>query len=192
MTSLTRRFLIPVFGLCAVTLSLSACSDARRAFGWEKAPPDEFEVVQRAPLSLPPDYQLRPPVAGVPRPQEDAPRETARAVLTGAAASRAPSTQIDGPGRTAGEVALLRRAGADQANPEIRQVVNQETSAVIAADKGFVNRLLFWQDSAKDEELNAPQEAKRLKENQALGQPANTGEPPLIQRKKKGWLEGIF
>jgi hypothetical protein len=32
--------------------------------------PDEFEVVQRAPLTIPPDFDLRPPKPGSPRPQE--------------------------------------------------------------------------------------------------------------------------
>ena len=44
-----------------VSLSVSGCSEARRAMGFEKQPPDEFQVVQRAPLALPPEFSLRPP-----------------------------------------------------------------------------------------------------------------------------------
>ena len=35
-------------------------------FGPGQAPPDEFQVVRRAPLILPPDYSLRPPEPGAP------------------------------------------------------------------------------------------------------------------------------
>jgi hypothetical protein len=35
---------------------VSGCSDVRRAIGEEKSSPDEFEVVIRAPLSLPPGF----------------------------------------------------------------------------------------------------------------------------------------
>ena len=59
-------------------LVLSACQDAKRALGYEKMPPDEFQVVQRAPLSMPPDFSLRPPQPGATRPQEGTTREQAR------------------------------------------------------------------------------------------------------------------
>ena len=35
-------------------------------------------------------------------------------------------------------------------------------------------------------------EQKRLQENQALGQPTDAGETPIIERKKKGLFEGVF
>ena len=37
-------------------LGLSACSDMRRSIGKEKSKPDEFQVVVRPPLSLPPGF----------------------------------------------------------------------------------------------------------------------------------------
>ena len=51
------------------SLTLSGCSDARRALGYDKSAPDEFAVVSRAPLSQPPDLTLRPPTPGAVRPQ---------------------------------------------------------------------------------------------------------------------------
>ena len=39
-----------------LTAGLSACSDFRRAIGEGKSAPDEFQVVVRAPLSLPPGF----------------------------------------------------------------------------------------------------------------------------------------
>ncbi len=38
----------------------SACSDFKRTIGSEKSSPDEFEVVVRPPLSLPPQFSSRP------------------------------------------------------------------------------------------------------------------------------------
>jgi hypothetical protein len=40
--------------------SLSGCSDFRRAVGMEKSAPDEFQVVVRPPLSLPPGFTDKP------------------------------------------------------------------------------------------------------------------------------------
>ena len=41
-------------------IGLAGCSDFRRATGKEKSSPDEFEVVVRPPLSLPPGFSDRP------------------------------------------------------------------------------------------------------------------------------------
>ena len=78
--SVVIRVALLATGLC---LGLSACSEVRRTLGYEKQPPDEFQVVQRAPLSLPPDYKLRPPTPGAVRPQERDPRDPARRAHTG-------------------------------------------------------------------------------------------------------------
>ena len=43
-----------------ILLFMSACSDFRRAIGTEKSSPNEFEVITRPPLSLPPDFMERP------------------------------------------------------------------------------------------------------------------------------------
>ena len=44
----------------ALLVGLPGCSDFRRAVGTEKSSPDEFEVVVRPPLSLPPGFSDRP------------------------------------------------------------------------------------------------------------------------------------
>ena len=50
-------------------LIVTGCDGAREAIGIGKQSPDEFAIVTRAPLSMPPDYGLRPPQPGVDRPQ---------------------------------------------------------------------------------------------------------------------------
>ena len=52
---------LPVFTLLGRFLFIcSSCSDFKRAIGSEKSSPDEFEVVVRPPLSLPPQFSSRP------------------------------------------------------------------------------------------------------------------------------------
>ncbi len=43
--------------------------------------PDEFAVESRAPLTIPPDFDLRPPQPGAPRPQEKSSDQLARQVM---------------------------------------------------------------------------------------------------------------
>jgi len=77
MTMLARATLVAMLAC----LALSGCGETRRALGYDKTPPDEFTVVSRAPLSQPPDYALRPPDPGAPRPQDGGVRDQARQVL---------------------------------------------------------------------------------------------------------------
>lgn len=170
----------------ALTIALAGCSEAKKAIGWDKAPPDEFAVVARAPLSVPPDFQLRPPAPGTVRPQEGTPREQARGALTG-------SRSLEVAGRSQGEMALLQKSGSDRAEPDIRSVVNRELNATVEADRGFADRLIFWRKpDPTGTVLDPNKEAQRLRSNQALNLPVTEGDTPMIKRRKKGWLEGIF
>lgn len=80
-------------GLAAIALlvGLGGCGETRQALGLDKDPPDEFQVVSRAPLSMPPDFYLRPPEPGAPRPQEGTPRTQAETVIFGETAARTES-----------------------------------------------------------------------------------------------------
>jgi hypothetical protein len=176
-----------------LTITLSGCGETRRALGYDKAPPDEFTVVSRAPLSQPPDFTLRPPKPGAPRPQEGTTSDQARSALVGAAALR---PAIGEPARgdaSQGEQVLLTKAGAERANPNIRRLVDEETANLVDADKSFGDKILFWQEKTPPGEIvDASKEARRLQENSATGQPVTNGDTPQLIRRKKGWLDGIF
>lgn len=172
-------------------LALSGCGETRRALGYDKAPPDEFTVVSRAPLSQPPDYSLRPPSPGAPRPQDGTTRDQAALILKNSSNRNAAAVQF--AGRSEGEQALLTKAGADKALPGIRKTVNEETTSLIEADKSFTDKILFWQDKPPPGEAVDPQkESERLRQNSAEGKPVTDGQTPQIVREQKGWLEGIF
>ena len=52
-----------IIGLVAMTAALSACSNlTKEKLGLSNKAPNEFMVMSRAPLSLPPEYDLRPVV----------------------------------------------------------------------------------------------------------------------------------
>ncbi|MDO8605038.1 MAG: DUF3035 domain-containing protein [Phaeospirillum sp.] len=170
-------------------LVLSACQDAKRALGYEKMPPDEFQVVQRAPLSMPPDFTLRPPQPGATRPQEGTTRDQARKVITG----QRMGTPIATEGRTSGDLVLLKRVGADSIQPDIRVLVNKENQSLLEADKSFSDRIIFWRKAdPPGASVDPAKETQRLRENQALGKSVSDGETPQIERRKKAWLEGVF
>ena len=115
--------------------ALVGCQSTKQALGITKVVPDEFRVVSMAPLVVPPDYSLRPPAPGEPRPQELQPESQARVALLGAQAA---------VNRTEGETLLVSKAGGDHADPLIRYVVDDEFGAIAHKDPGFASWVIFW------------------------------------------------
>lgn len=176
--------------LAALTsaLALAACSGDQltRTFGLTRDAPDEFQVTTRAPLSMPPDFTLRPPQPGAGRPQELSGSEQAQAALV-------PDSVNVVPGRASslGQQALVAAAGRP-APANIRSEVNSE-AAVDAPNRSFADRLMFWRpDTPAGTAVDPAREAQRIRQNAALGQPVDSGDTPIIQRSKLGFLGNLF
>ncbi len=99
-----------------------------------------------------------------------------------------PATQS----RSAGELSLLKAAGADNVELDIRALVNEEADS-LREDRGFLEALVFWRDREEPGVIvNAQGEVKRLRENSALGKDVTVGETPTIERREKALFEGLF
>ena len=187
--------------LALLVMGLSGCSDTRKALGIDKAPPDEFSVVAGAPLTMPPDFNLRPPRSPSDKPPSETAAQTGRQTVFRASDAKGPAKVggspligANGAPISAGEQALIAKAGASSADPSIRQQVDKDTAQINADNSGgFVDSLLFWREPPPPGEAVDPsREAQRLRENAALGKPASVGDTPQIQRTQRAWLEGIF
>lgn len=168
--------------------ALAGCNSDQffRTVGLVHDVPDEFTVTTRAPLAMPPDFALNPPRPGVPRPQEQSERQQAEQALV-------PQTALGGPpaGNTPGQQALVQAAGPP-APGDIKTQVDEEAQRN-RPSQGFFDKLRFWQKPAPPGIVVDPEkEAQRLRENAALGQSQESGDTPIIQPKKRAWLEGIF
>ncbi len=195
---MTRTLRLCTFAAAACLLA-TGCTDTRRALGLEKVQPDEFAVVSRAPLTLPPDFTLRPPDSKGPRapsaitPTEQARQTVFRAPVPVAETPDAAGTNAKHSNLSPGETALLTRAGATNADPKIRQIVNQENTQLLERDHSFIDQLVFWQPAPEPGTVvDAEKEAQRLRENAALGKPTTGSDSPSIERKRRALLEGIF
>lgn len=186
-----QRFLAT--GLCTAVLAgaLSGCDSTRKAFGGGKNAPDEFVVYKRPPLSLPPEYGLRPPAPGAAKLQTVTPADDAKTALLGN--STQPAAARPAAGTSRGLQSLMAKTGADAADPGIRRLVNQESSVLAEEDQLFINKLIFWVDDKHDPGtvVDPKKEQQRIMSNQALGKPINEGEIPQIKRKpgRKGLLD---
>ncbi len=175
--------------LLGATSLLSACgsgNDLARNFGFVRDAPDEFTVTTQAPLSMPPDYALRPPRPGAARPQSRSERLQAAEALDPQIALSDPQTGI-----SPGQQALIAQAGPP-APANVRGQVDRQALAD-QPSPGFVDRLMFWRAPRQAGEVVDPQqETDRLRRDSALGQNPATGPTPIIRNQSKGLLEGLF
>ena len=119
------------FTLVLPALALGGCS----IFGSKQQSLDEFAVARNAPLVIPPDYTLTPPVAGTVSSTAESAQSQAVEALFGGPAPRSQT-----------ETSLLESAGRDRAalgarsiagDPETRVVdKGQTTLAIINAPEG--------------------------------------------------------
>jgi len=191
--------------LSVSALSLAACGDStKRALGLERTAPDEFAIVPRAPLSQPPDFKLRPPRPGAEDLTTLSTREQASQAVfrgdddtrnrAGTSGNAGPTIQAAPRGavtsNTAGESALLSRAGATETDPLIRAQVDRESSVLVEENENFVRSLLGLKQDSPAAVVDAPAEARRLREAQALGvPPSEGGQTPTIERTNNSLLK---
>lgn len=173
---MSRVLKIALLG-CAIG-SLVACTSIRNAAGLGKVQPDEFSVVSKAPLIIPPDYNLRPPTPGSAPINEVPPSQAAQAALfEGSVQDGAQNLPAGAFSR--GEQALLLAAHVERANPGIRQQLQSDEAAMQGADDSFTNSLLFWQEpQTSDSPVNPAA---------ATGTP--TTQQPAPQEDSGGWFD---
>ena len=192
---ISRRMIARLSGTALAAVFLAGCGGGvGDALGLGKSPPDEFAIVTKAPLAIPPDYSLRPPQPGAPPRASRSPQDMAQGALyPGRDAGGISSGMLGAPGGTPGEVALLESAGAMNASPEVRRLIESEYRSLVEANRSFADRIIFWRDAGPPANpVDAAAERQRLRQNDALGAPVTEGETPRIEPRERGLLEDIF
>jgi hypothetical protein len=193
-----RKQMVRIVILAAGAVALMGCQAFREASGLSKDSPDEFAVVTKAPLIMPPDYNLRPPRDGAPPTNQVAPTDTAQAALFDPNDPNAPKPAASEISES--EKQLLAAANATNPDPSIRQQVASDGRAMEAADDAFTQKVLFWQDKGPEgTNVDADAEARRLDAQKNGGQPAatparrkKTNDSATIDKKdddKGGWFD---
>lgn len=190
-------------------LVLTACSggEMRQTLGLDRKAPDEFVVYARPPLSVPPEFDLKPPRPGEEGPHSVSTEAQARKALLGTQAKPSsldgmdadpavatavvPVLEADAP--SAAQSSFLKKAGAEKADPNIRADLRQD---VIAAPEKKKKAQSLYEELVEDEKtepvIDAKKEAERLRRNKDEGKPANDGEVPVEDTKPKSLIDRIF
>ena len=131
-----RKALTALLAVSAVATSGCAMLAGKRAT------PDEFAVARNAPLIIPPDFTLAPPVAGT------------QGLTAGEAQQQALDAIFGGPApRSAAETSLLDQAGRSDAPIGIRSTVWDPDTRIV--DKGATTLQILSAPAANTEVASA-------------------------------------
>ena len=176
------RQMIKISALAALGLTVTGCASTSKRLGLKTSAPNEFNILTKAPLVVPPEYNLRPPRIGESSAENNYTQEAARKALIG---------DIDSAEPSQGEMLLLAKSGAPRANQEIRVVIDGQNS-VERKTKDFSDRVLFWNNGSYVENagtpLDAEAEAKRL---QAIRSATGGGQVTISRRPGGAKLPGL-
>jgi hypothetical protein len=178
------RFIPLILASCAA-LVLSGCSETREALDLNAAPPDEFAVVDHPPLTMPPDFSLRPPRPGeTSTVQSILPARTAAQALYGEDKMEAvPGQGVSSLGQekiSSAEQALVASSGAVAADPKIRSTLDRESNEVVA-NRRLIDALLFRDAKpAPATTVDPIAERKRLEEVKDKNLPVTSGATPVM------------
>lgn len=188
--------------LLPLVASLTACDgqEIRETVGLTRTAPDEFVVVSRPPLSVPPDFDLKPPRPGEVRAAESTERQAKKLILKDEGnhaatieelepASKSVETAIDpvvtSEAKSSAESTFLDKFGAEKADPEIRKKLGADVLAPkdTSKEKSLYDKII---KSESDDEpvVDAKKEAARIRTNKEKGKPINKGKVPEAEQNK--------
>ena len=166
-----------LIAVSACVLALAGCSSMRDWAGLAKKSPDEFAVTTKAPLVIPPDFNLRPPVPGAPPANTVAPTVGAQQALFNTSDPQAVASTMTGHYSEA-EKLLLANAGVQNSDPAIRARITGDLRAVQNADRSFTDRILGMSAT--------PDTGDPVNGDAQVNKAANK---PVAKKKSSGWFD---
>lgn len=203
-----------ILSLSCSILALTSCSgtSVKDTLGIGRRAPDEFKVVSRPPLSVPPQFNLRPPSATASSPTAvradkqaqsiiigrednnntfDLSKTNADTAITPVESENLPKTKTKPTNKTSNssESAFMKNIGTNQADPTVRNTLIEQN---IAAEEKR-EEAAWWDFSSKKTEkkdplVNAKGEAERISKNKAENKPITEGKTPETKDKDRGLL----
>ena len=166
-----------MISFCLIVLMLAGCGQVRDQLGLNRHSPDEFTVIKRAPLTLPPDYNLRAPSTNTELITSTVTTETKQALFGNTSAKTVSSDDADN--------AFLNQIGTSDINSDIRNDINRDNGFVDVKEKSTLEKI-FRGDQSNDIDsiVDAKAEADRISEATENGDALTGDDTPVIEDKK--------
>jgi len=173
---MTLKTVLMVSTIAAI--GLSGCTTTSKALGLTKDAPNEFNILTKAPLVVPPES----PRTGESSSENNYTQKAARDALIG---------DIDAAEPTRGEIVLMSKAGVGKANQEIRLEIDGQNS-VERKSESFTDQVLFWRNgkvvTPKGSPMDPETEARRMK---AITSATGGGQVEITKRPGGAKLPGL-
>jgi hypothetical protein len=144
------------FLVLLIPVLLTGCDSAKEFLGLTEKQPDAFEVMERSPLELPPDFSLHPPEPGKKRPQEQHKKDIALQHLMQHTARG--SVKRSHYKSSHGQYLLRKKTGADKSTGVIRN--KMRTQERNEAEDSFLKQLVT--SSHSPSVINPHEEKKKF------------------------------
>lgn len=177
------------FILTCIILLLNGCGGVKEKIGIIQKAPDEFQVYESKPLSVPPNFELRPPAEG-----EILTNESDQNIIF------TDENNID-ENLTLNDEILLIAVGEKKIEQNIRKIINKENS-IQEVDKSLLDKIINFEpifeveEDKKYETLNAEEEKKRIEDLKSEIQSIETNledtENNNVTDEEKSFLDEIF
>ena len=156
MRALLKIYFIPI----AIIFLLYGCGGVKEKIGLIKKAPDEFQVYQSKPLSVPPNFELRPPKEGAILTEDD------NIIFSD-------GDKTDEKLSLSDEI-LLIEVGEKETKINIRKIIIDENS-IAEVDKSIIDKILDFdavfelKDNKQSAEINPVEEKERIEKLQKEG-----------------------
>ena len=160
-----NKFLKIFVFLLPITMTLSSCSDFRKAVGKEKVIPDEFSVALTPSLIVPPGYKIDPEVLK----NNDLEETENDFNLTN-------EINIENKSEANSFSDLF---GSKNVPKDIRKIVDEETLGISLSERTGL-QMLFGDVPETGVVIDAKKEALRIRKNKSSGQQINATPSPAL------------
>ncbi len=160
-----NKFLKIFVFLLPITISLTSCSDFRKAIGKEKVIPDEFSVVFTPSLIVPPGYKIDPEVLK----NNDAEEDKNDFNLI---------NEINMENKNEAN-SFSELFSSKNVPKNIRKIVDEETLGISLSERTGI-QILFGNIPETGVVLDAKKEALRIRKNKSSGQKINSTPSPVL------------